>query len=52
MMQISKTAIDQRAHEIERQGRALIAAQDHLRIRDAFVGRKATPIHKIAPEAG
>ena len=38
MMQVGEPAIDQRAHEIQRQRRALVAAQQQLRIRLARLG--------------
>ncbi len=48
VMQIGESAVDQRAHEIERQRRALVAAQQQLRIGAARLGGELGPIDDIA----
>jgi hypothetical protein len=48
MMQVGESAVDQRAHEIQRERGALIAAQQQFRIRFALRGREARPIDVVA----
>ncbi len=51
VMQVGKAAVDQRADEVQRQGSALVAAQYHLRIRYAVVGRETAPIDEVTAKA-
>ena len=48
VMQIGEAAVDQRAHEIQGQRRALVAAQQQLRIRLALRRAEARPIDVVA----
>ena len=47
MMQVGKSAIHQRAHEVQRQRRALVAAQQQLRVGAPGLGREFHAIHQI-----
>ena len=48
VMQIGEAAVDQRTHEVERQRRALVAAQQQLRIGAPRLRRKFGPIDQVA----
>ena len=47
MMQVGKSAIHQCAHEVQRQRRALVAAQQQLRVGTPGLGRELHTIHQI-----
>jgi hypothetical protein len=51
MMQIGEAAVDQRAHEIQRERGALVAAQQQLRIRLALRRAESGPIDVVAAVA-
>jgi hypothetical protein len=51
MVQIGESAVDEGTHEIERECRALVAAQQQIRIRSARVGRELGPVDQIATVA-
>ena len=52
MVQVGEAAFDQRANEIQRQGRALIAAQQELRIGRARLRRELGAVDDVAPVGG
>ena len=52
VMQVGKTAIDQSAHEIERQGSPLIAAQQQQRVRLSRSRRELGMVNDIAAIRG
>ena len=51
VVQIREPAVDQRAHEVQRQRRALVAAQHQRRIRLAIGGRERRPVDRVAAVA-
>ena len=50
-MQVGETAVDQRAHEVQRQRRALVTAQHQLGIGLAVGGRERRPVDDVAAVA-
>ena len=50
VMQVGEAAVEQRAHEVQRERRALVAAQQQLRIRLARLGGELGTIDEVAAE--
>ena len=51
LVQIGKAALGQRAQQVERGGAGRVGAQQALRLRRSFVGRKARAVDDVAPVA-
>src|SRR5687768_13010971 len=51
MMQVGEAAADQCTYKVQREGRALVAAQQQLRIRLAIRRREAGAVDVVAPIA-
>ena len=49
VVQVGKAAVHQRTHEVQGQGRALVAPQQQLRIGTACLGGELGAIDQVAP---
>ena len=52
MVQVGESAVDQRSDEVQRQCRALVAAQYEVRVRHPVVRRERAAVDEVAAETG